>query len=254
MDFALMKEVLINLCELSAGADDLYKNKIPTWEKIISSIPPYTQNSDGAICEWLDDSLVDNYNHRHVAHLYPLFPGKEVSLDSDPQTLAAFGRALDMRQMKGLCAWSYPHFACIYARLGRSESAMQMLDCLGKSVLTPNFMLPANDWRHMGVSMNYDPAPIQHDAIMGIVETLQEMLIYYKDNTLHILPALPKRIKNVLATDLRVPFGKISISYEQDSSCKITLLPNRDGEVKILYLDRKIFVKMSKNENILLDL
>lgn len=254
MDFALMKEVLINLCELSTGADEKYQSKIPTWKKLLSSIPEYTKNGDGAICEWLDDELIDNYNHRHVAHLYPLFPGKEVSVDSDPELLAAFGCALDMRQMKGLCAWSYPHFACIYARLGRGESAMQMLDCLGKSVLTPNFMLPANDWRHMGVSMNYDPAPIQHDAIMGVVETVQEMLVYPRKNTVRILPALPERIKSVNARDLHVPFGKLSIDYESGKRCAVRVVPSYDCDIELYYLDKKICLNLCKNNEISLDL
>jgi hypothetical protein len=106
----------------------------------------------------------------------------------------------------------------------------------------------------MGVSMNYDPAPIQHDAIMGVVETVQEMLLYESAVGVRVLPALPDRISTVKARDLRTSFGKISIDYTKDASCRMVISPNTDRETVIFYKNKKMTVNLCKNDDIVIDL
>ena len=76
-------------------------------------------NADGAIKEWMHPALEDHYHHRHLSHLYPVFPGDEVGL-RDPR-LPAFARAADLRELGGQSGWSLTHMANIYARLGRGD-------------------------------------------------------------------------------------------------------------------------------------
>lgn len=66
--------------------------------------------------------LEDHYHHRHLSHLYPVFPGDEVGLQDS--RLPAFARAVDLRELGGQSGWSLTHMANIYARLGRGDAAL----------------------------------------------------------------------------------------------------------------------------------
>ena len=74
MDFAIVKELLSNLLSVSDefGLDD---TRVALWRSILSDMPDYMVNGDGALREWMDERLDDFYMHRHLSHLYPLFPG-----------------------------------------------------------------------------------------------------------------------------------------------------------------------------------
>ena len=74
MDLAIIKELFTNLIELCVE-HNLYGNKIKIWENIVNSIPEYSVNKDGAVKEWQDDDFEDRYYHRHLSHIYPVFPG-----------------------------------------------------------------------------------------------------------------------------------------------------------------------------------
>src|SRR5690606_10618271 len=76
MDFALLKELLTHLIEGSREAG-VYIDEIGKWEATLKRIPDYQQNSEGAIREWMHEKFEDRYNHRHLSHIYPIFPGQE---------------------------------------------------------------------------------------------------------------------------------------------------------------------------------
>ena len=94
MDFALAKEVLNHLivAEKAAGTSG---KQIEHWEEMLKKIPPYQINSDGAVTEWMHPDFDDNYHHRHMSHLYPVFPGREVNAENDPELFKAFLIALE---------------------------------------------------------------------------------------------------------------------------------------------------------------
>jgi len=49
-------------------------------ENSLARLPQYELNDDGAMKEWLYPGLKDNYHHRHLSHLYGLFPGEKLRL------------------------------------------------------------------------------------------------------------------------------------------------------------------------------
>ncbi|MBQ8612112.1 MAG: hypothetical protein IJ412_10465 [Oscillospiraceae bacterium] len=76
----ITKELLTHLLEVCAPRG-LYTEKLPVWQGIPDKIPPYMINADGAAKEWMAEDLDDQYFHRHI---YPVFPGEEISAESDP--------------------------------------------------------------------------------------------------------------------------------------------------------------------------
>ena len=195
MDFAIAKEVLTHLVE-GAAITGQYAGDTEKWKAMLARIPSYQINADGAVKEWMHPFFNDNYYHRHQSHLYPVFPGLEVTEDSDPALLKAFDTAVKKRLVIGLkeqTSWSLAHMANIYARLGEGDFALECLDILSRGSLMNNFFTVHNDWRQMGLNLDLNWAPFQIDANMGWSAAVQEMLLFSKPGLIKLLPGLPSK-------------------------------------------------------------
>ena len=112
---------------------------VKRWKKQLADMPDYQVNKDGAICEWMHPDFEDNYEHRHQSHIYPVFPGMEVTEESNPEIYEACRVAIEKRLVIGLqsqTGWSMAHMANVYARLGDGERAMDALN-----ILSSNFVV-----------------------------------------------------------------------------------------------------------------
>lgn len=219
MDFAIIKELLTNMIHLSEQ-HHLYEEKLELWKEMLNHIPPYEKNEDGAIREWMHSEFQDRYTHRHISHIYPVFPGTEYILGRDDEDiLNAFELAVNKRVLGSQTGWSFSHMASIYARFEKGEKALECLTNLAKSCLLTNFMTLHNDWRRMGMTMNLGEghtAPMQLDANMGIVNALQEMLLFVSKDLIKILPACPKKFNKGQVTNLRFCTGQVSFSWNKE--------------------------------------
>lgn len=240
MDFAVMRELLTNLIEASeiAGTGS-YTDKIGTWKKILSAVGPYKINKDNAVGEWMEPGLDDNYNHRHLSHLYPVFPGSEMTAAKAPGLIPAFAEAVEKRQLQGQSGWSFSHMACIWTRLGQGSRALESLDLLAKGCLLDNFFTLHNDWRHMGVSLDISMAPVQLDALMGAVNAVQELAARYAGGDLYILPAPDKRLLGMKVRDLHFPGGRLSFKYGKKGKCTGELQAVKDISLGIYISGQK---------------
>jgi len=214
MDFAILKELLTNLIALSHQCDT-YTGDIPIWEEMLENIPDYMINPDGDIKEWMHPDLNDNYNHRHLSHIYPVFPGNEVNCENNPALMTAFEKAVDKRELGGQSGWSLAHMANIYARFGHGNRAIGCLDIMTRACLTNSFMTLHNDWRDMGLSLEQnDFIARQLDANMGFVNAIQEMLLYVSPSIVKILPACPDRFNKGKVENLCFETGTISFKWD----------------------------------------
>lgn len=213
MDFAIIKELFTNLIWICKDRPE-YEELIVKWKKILSSIPEYMINEDGAVKEWMHPDLRDHYCHRHLSHLYPVFPGKEIYKGSSRELFQAFEKAVDLRELGGQSGWSLVHMATIYARFARGEDCLKCLDVLAKGVILNNFFMLSNDYRDMGVTMDVGQfAPIQLDANLGLVNVIQEMLLYEREGYLKLMPACPFRLSEGKVRDFYFSNGNVSFEW-----------------------------------------
>lgn len=211
MDLAIIKELFTNLIELCVE-HNIYGNKIKIWEKIVNSIPEYSVNKDGAVKEWQDDDFEDRYYHRHLSHIYPVFPGDEITTNDD--MVSVFEKAVDLRDISAQTGWSQAHMASIYARFNRGNDAMDCLNNLVRSCMQTNFFTLHNDWRRMDLSLEMDSAaPIQLDASMGYVNAVQEMILYSSKKLIKLLPALSDNMQHGKITGWRFEGGTIDMEW-----------------------------------------
>ena len=251
MDFALVKELLTNLVSV-AEKHGIDKEKRDTWSKMLSAIPEYEINEDGAIKEYMHPDFKDNYHHRHQSHIYPLFPGFEINEESNKELFEAMRVAVGKRLCIGLksqTGWSLSHMSNIYARLNDGERAKECLDLLLRFCTGQNLYTHHNDWRNMGVTLKFLHAghpPFQIDANMGFTSAVYEMLVYSDLDKIKLLPALPSELKSGRIENVHCRGGfVVTISWNENKvSAKIKA--TRDGEVNVGLKGYKLI----SNENV----
>ena len=233
MDLALIKELFTNLIS-TAEETGLYTEKIDGWQKILAAIPRYKLNEKGAVREWQDERFDDRYDHRHLSHIYPVFPGFEINSENDPELFRAFETAVNLRQIDAQSGWSLAHMSSIYSRFGRGEKAIGAIYNLARSCVMPNLMTLHNDWRNMGITMEVESCPVQLDANMGIVNAVQEMLMYSSEKLIKLLPALPNELTDGKVTNFHFIGGKVSFEWHiKTGKFKALLTATRDVMIDI---------------------
>jgi alpha-L-fucosidase 2 len=97
------------------------------WRELAGRLPPYQINPDRALAEWAwppgGPPLPDNYDHRHVSHLYPVWPLHEINPADTPELAAAAVRALRLRGAENGSAHGWLHQALAAARLHQPDLA-----------------------------------------------------------------------------------------------------------------------------------
>lgn len=241
MDVAVAREVLGNLIELSAYAE-LHQDRVAGWRSMRDRLPGYQVNEHGAMREWLDPRFLDHDAHRHLSHLYPFFPGTEVTAENNPQLIAACRTAVKRRQVVGLSqqtGWSLAHMANIYARFGDGERSVHCLDMLSRTSLGNNLFTYHNDDRGMGVTLDLvwgRRPPFQIDANMGWTSAVYEMLLFSTATTLRLAPGLPRRWNAGRADGLQTRAQTtVSLAWDQsDGWLRTTLRSEREQTLDIV--------------------
>ena len=193
MEIAIARDVLSRLVRLHrfVGRDP---KEDQGWVEMLDRLPAYRINAEGELAEWIHPAHSDHHAHRHLSHLFPVFPGQEIGW-RQPELLAAAGRAVEARQQWGArsqTGWSLVHLAHIYARLGLGAKAEDCLALLLRTCVQSNLLTTHDDWRGQGLTMGgvRERGTLQLDAVYGATSAIQECLIQSASETLVLCPAL----------------------------------------------------------------
>ena len=89
-------------------------------------LAPTRVSSDGRIMEWLQEYKEPEPHHRHVSHLWGLYPANEISADKTPELAQAARRSLEVRGDDGV-GWSLAYKVALWARLHDGERAYALI-------------------------------------------------------------------------------------------------------------------------------
>jgi hypothetical protein len=194
------------------------------WRALADRLPPHRINEDGALAEWAWPGLEDTYDHRHLSHLYGVWPLDEINPYDTPGLAAAAHRALRLRGAENDSAHGHLHHALVAARLRDGE---RVAHALGQ-------VLDGDFFHASLMSAHYPRRDVYNaDAAHTLPAVLIETLVQSTPDRLVLLPALPKTYPSGELRGVRTRFGsELDLGWTPDGA-RAVLRPARTCRVEL---------------------
>ncbi len=182
---------------------------------------------DGRILEWSEPLPEQEPGHRHISHLFGLYPGIEIDPRRTPELAEAARKTLAerLRHGGGQTGWSAAWLSMYRARLGDGDDAHAMLTKL----LTESTQANLFDTHPWG-----DGAIFQIDGNLGATAAIAEMLLQSHDGHLRLLPALPRALATGAFRGLQARGGLgVDMAWRDGRVTSLVLRPARTVRFEI---------------------
>jgi hypothetical protein len=226
MDIMVCKEVLTHLIEGAAilGTD---ADRIPKWKTMLAKMPPYLTDADGALKEWAWPGFDEGQDHRHISHMYGVWPADEIDPDRTPELAKAAWLADTKRGQGNASGHGISHRMLSAARLKDSYIVNFEL----KQLFEQGYVGPV-------LTTSHNPytgfMPDQQGSILAVLE---EMLLYSREGVIELLPAVPDSldqgsVKGLLART----FARVDdLTWDmQAKTVDVTITSLRDQDITLI--------------------
>lgn len=205
--------------------------------KLTDLRPGVVIGPDGRILEWDRPYEEAEKGHRHMSHLYAIYPGNTITKEGTPDQFAAAKKSTDYRLANGGAGtgWSRAWLINLSARLQDAEEVEKHVNLHLQKSIVPNLF-------------DMHP-PFQIDGNFGFTAGIAEALLQSHTDDIHLLPALPKTWADGHIEGLKAR-GNVTIDlhWSNGQLNKFTALPKVSGSYKFKYRDKVKTIQLNGGE------
>jgi alpha-L-fucosidase 2 len=194
------------------------------WQAALHKLAPLQVSATGRLQEWIEDYQEVEPGHRHISHLFGVYPGRQITLRGTPALAAAARASLEYRLSHGGggTGWSRAWIANIWARFEDGDRAYENL----RALLAENTASTLLDLHPPGI--------FQIDGNMGATAAVAEMLVQSHTGEIHLLPALPKAWPTGSVRGLRARGAfEVDIAWKDGALAEARLRADRAGPCRL---------------------
>src|ERR1043166_3756229 len=247
MDSQIIRD-LFNQCAWAAEILRIDKDFAAKLTAARVRLPPMQIGKAGQLQEWLDDWDLEapERQHRHVSHLYGLFPSNQITAGDTPDLFAAARKSLELRGDVGT-GWSLAWKVNLWARLRDGDRAYRLLQRALTPVYAKEFAGGGGVYRNL---FDAHP-PFQIDGNFGVTSGIVEMLLQSHTGQIELLPALPTAWPNGSVKGLRARDGfEVDIVWNNGALDHATIKSITGTDCHVRYRDQTTRVRMKRGNSV----
>ena len=215
--------------------------------EMLEKFPKLQIASDGRLMEWGEEYEEADPGHRHISHLFGLYPSAQITPETTPELAAAAKKSLEYRLAHGggYTGWSRAWIILFWARLREGNRAFGDLRALLADSTFENLMdTHPSKGRARG-------RVFQIDGNMGAAAGIAELLVQSHNGRIRLLPALPSAWPEGEVRGLRVRGGgEVTLAWSGRELTSFTLLAHSPLETAVAYQDTERPVRLAAGESI----